>query len=65
MRIFENQKALYGSCHFDDIKQAISDFWTIAGEIREELGDRSYYLDEYLSIVLGCIGNADAPNAAA
>lgn len=42
----------------------MADFWRIAGEIRKELGDKSYYLDEYLSIMLNSIGSAYASNAA-
>ena len=57
--LFEDQKTLYGDCHIDGIKKAMEDFWKIIGEIRKELGDKSYYLDEYLSIILNSIGSAN------
>lgn len=62
--MFEDQKNLYGNCHIDGIRKAMADFWRIAGEIRKELEDKSYYLDEYLSIMLNSIGSAYASNAA-
>ena len=62
--MFEDQKTLYGNCHIDGIKKAMEDFWKIVGEIRKELGDKSYYLDEYLSIILNSIGSANISDAA-
>ena len=62
--MFEDQELLYGNCHFDSIKKAMSNFWRVASDIREELGDKSYYLDEYLSIILGSIGSAYTSNVA-
>lgn len=57
--MFEEQKNLYGNCHIDGIKKTMENFWKIAGEIRDELGEKS----EYLSIVLNSIGSAYASNA--
>ncbi len=62
--MFEDQELLYGNCHFDSIKKAMSNFWRVASDIREELRDKSYYLDEYLSIILGSIGSAYTSNVA-
>ena len=62
--MFEDQENLYGNCHIDGIQKAMADFWRMAGEIRDELGDRSYYLDEYLSIIFDCISSASATTAA-
>lgn len=62
--MFEDQELLYGNCHFDSIKKAMSNFWRVASDIREELGDKSYYLDKYLSIILGSIGSAYTSNVA-
>ncbi len=62
--MFEDQELLYGNCYFDSIRKAMSNFWAIASDIREELGDKSYYLDEYLSIILGSIGSASTSNIA-
>jgi hypothetical protein len=62
--MFEDQELLYGNCHFDSIKKAMSNFWRVASDIREELGDKSYYLDEYLLIILSIIGSAYTSNVA-
>ena len=64
MKKFEEQEGLHGNFCVDIVIKSMEEFWKIASEIRTELGERSYYLDEYLSTIFSCINIPDVLNTA-
>ncbi len=52
MVIFKNEGDIYGRYLQEELHKATKDFFIVSRSIKNELGDRSYKLDQYLSAVL-------------
>ena len=62
MEILNNCLGFSSYKSFKDIKNSIDNFWIIAKEIRHDLGENGYFLDEYLDIIFKILENMDAFN---
>ena len=63
MNIFKNMEVLFigPSCQY--ITKYVHDFWELSVEIRKDLGERGYYLDQYLSEVIEALARIDLVTA--
>ncbi len=59
MNIFKDMDVLFigPSCKY--ITKYVHDFWELSGEIRKDLGERGYHLDQYLSEVIEVLARID------
>ena len=63
MNILKNMDALFivPSCEY--ITRYVNDFWKLAGELRADLGENGYYLDQYLSKIFEVLSRLDLGTA--
>lgn len=59
MNIFKNMEVLFIGPSYEYITKYAHDFWKLSGEIRKDLGERGYYLDQYLSEVIEALARID------
>ncbi len=52
MNIFEDMDVLFVGPSCEYIIKYVQDFWELSAGIRKDLGERGYYLDQYLSKVI-------------
>lgn len=59
MNVFKNMEGLFivSSCEY--ITRYVNDFWKLSGKFRTDLGEKGYYLDEYLSNIFGVMTRFD------
>ena len=62
MNIFESSKGLFGKHKKGELKELSSNFWNLAKEIREKLGEDAYVLDSYLSEIFTNLDNVMISN---
>ncbi len=49
MNIFEGMKVVFNEPSSEHITKYVNEFWKLVRELRLALGEKGYYLDEYLS----------------
>lgn len=59
MNIFEGMKVVFSGPSSEHITKYVNEFWKISGELRLALGEKGYYLDEYLSKILEVLARLD------
>ena len=59
MNIFKNMEVLFIGPSCEYITKYVHEFWELFGEIRKDLGERGYYLDQYLSEVIEALARID------
>ena len=59
MNIFENRNRFFGKPNFISIQNHIDEFWNLSREIKNELGGKGYYLDEYLHLIFETLADID------
>lgn len=59
MNIFKDMDVLFIGPSCEYITKYVHDFWELSGEIRKDLGERGYYLDQYLSEVIEVLARID------
>ena len=59
MNIFKDMDVLFIGPSSEYITKYVHDFWELSGEIRKDLGERGYYLDQYLSEVIEVLARID------
>lgn len=52
MNIFKDMDVLFVGPSCEYITKYVQDFWELSAGIRKDLGERGYYLDQYLSKVI-------------
>ena len=65
MNIFQNRDVFFGKPNFINIRSHIHEFWSMAGEIKKELGESSYHLDSYLNVIFETLADMDLATASA
>ncbi len=65
MNIFQNRDIFFGKPNFINIRSHIHEFWSMAGEIKKELGESSYHLDSYLNVIFETLADMDLATASA
>ena len=63
MNIFRNRDRFFGKTNFICIQGFINEFWKEASKIKSELGDKGYYLDRYLNVILETVADLDLGTA--
>ncbi len=59
MNIFESMKVVFSGPSSEHITKYVNELWKIAGEVRTDLGEKGYYLDEYLSKIFEVLARFD------
>ncbi len=59
MNIFKDMEVLFIGPSCEYITKYAHDFWKLSGGIRKDLGERGYYLDQYLSEVIEALVRID------
>lgn len=59
MNIFEDMETLFIGPDCEYITRYINEFWKLARELRTDLGEKEYYLDQYLSNIFEVLSNLD------
>ena len=63
MNIFQNRDIFFGKPNFINIQSHIREFWSMAGEIKQELGESAYHLDRYLNVIFEVIADMNLRTA--
>ena len=63
MNILKNMNALFTGPSCEYITRYVNDFWKLAGELRADLGENGYYLDQYLSKIFEVLSRLDLGTA--
>lgn len=59
MNIFKNMEGLFIGPSPEHIIKYANDFWKLAGKLRADLGEKGYYLDQYLSNIFEVMARFD------
>ena len=59
MNNYKDMEVLFIGPSCEYITKYARDFWKLSGEIRKDLGERGYYLDQYLSKVVEVLARID------
>ena len=63
MNIFKGMKVVFNGPNCESITRYVNDFWKLAGELRADLGENGYYLDQYLSKIFEVLSRLDLGTA--
>ncbi len=63
MNIFKDMEVLFIGPGCKYITKCVQDFWELSAGIRKDLGERGYYLDQYLSKVIEVLARIDLATA--
>lgn len=59
MNIFKGMQVVFNGPNCKSITRYVNDFWKLCVELRADLGEKSYYLDQYLSKVFETLTRYD------